>query len=54
MEPNERQLWRQQTLRLVPGGARIAVMKDEYQNGLKVLLTAAGCVLLVACGNLAN
>jgi predicted permease len=54
MEPNEKLLWRQQTLRLVPGGAGVAVMKDEYQNGLKLLLIAAGCVLLVACGNLAN
>ena len=29
-------------------------MRDEYQAGLKLLLIAAGCVLLVACGNLAN
>ena len=29
-------------------------MRDEYQDGLKLLLIAAGCVLLVACGNLAN
>jgi len=54
MEPNERQLWRQQTLHLVPGGAGVAAMRDQYQNGLKLLLIAAGCVLLVACGNLAN
>ena len=54
MEPGERQLWRQQTLHLVPGGSGVAAMRDEYQNGLKLLLIAAGCVLLVACGNLAN
>jgi len=28
-------------------------MRDQYQDGLK-LLVAAACVLLVACGNLAN
>jgi len=54
MEPNEKQLWQQQTLHLTPGGAGVAVMRDEYQDGLKLLLIAAGCVLLVACGNLAN
>jgi predicted permease len=54
MEPGEKQLWQQQTLHLVPGGGGIAVMRDEYQDGLKLLLIAAGCVLLVACSNLAN
>ncbi|MGO9339395.1 MAG: ABC transporter permease [Terracidiphilus sp.] len=54
MEPGEKQLWQQQTLHLVPGGAGVASMRDEYQDGLKLLLIAAGCVLLVACGNLAN
>lgn len=54
MEPGEKQLWRQQTLHLVPGGAGVAVMRDEYEDGLKLLLIAAGCVLLVACANLAN
>ena len=29
-------------------------MRDQYQDGLKLLLVAAACVLLVACGNLAN
>src|SRR5450432_3437926 len=29
-------------------------MRDQYKDGLKLLLVAAGCVLLVACGNLAN
>jgi putative ABC transport system permease protein len=54
MEPGEKQLWQQQTLHVAPGGAGIAAMRDEYQDGLKLLLIAAGCVLLVACGNLAN
>jgi putative ABC transport system permease protein len=54
MEPGEKQLWQQQTVRLTPGGAGVAAMRDQYQDGLKLLLVAAGCVLLVACGNLAN
>jgi putative ABC transport system permease protein len=54
MEPGERQLWQQQTLHLVPGDAGVTSMRDQYKDGLKLLLVAAGCVLLVACGNLAN
>jgi predicted permease len=54
MNPREKQTWRQQTLNLIPGGAGTAAMRDQYKDGLKLLLIAAGCVLLVACGNLAN
>ena len=54
MEPGEKQTWRQQTLNLIPGGAGTAAMRSQYEDGLKLLLIAAGCVLLVACGNLAN
>jgi putative ABC transport system permease protein len=54
MEPGEKQLWQQQTLHLTPGGAGVAAMRDQYQDGLRLLLVAAGCVLFVACGNLAN
>src|SRR6202167_112045 len=54
MEPGEEQVWQQQTLHLTPGGSGVAAMRDQYQDGLKLLLVAAGCVLLVACGNLAN
>jgi predicted permease len=54
MEPGEKQTWRQQTLNLIPGGAGTAAMRDQYEDGLKLLLIVAGCVLLVACGNLAN
>ncbi len=54
MDPGEKQLWQQQTLHLTPGGSGVAAMRDQYKEGLKLLLIAAGCVLLVACGNLAN
>jgi predicted permease len=54
MEPREKQTWGQQTLHLTPGGAGVAVMRDEYETGLTLLFIASGCVLLVACGNLAN
>src|SRR5271169_3131950 len=54
MQPGEKQLWQQQTLHLAPGGAGVGMMRDQYQDGLKLLLVASACVLLVACGNLAN
>ena len=54
MGPGEKQLWTQQTVRLVPGGGGVEALRDQYEAGLKLLLIAAGCVLLVACANLAN
>jgi len=54
MEPGEKQLWRQQTLHLTPGDAGVTAMRSQYEDGLKLLLVASACVLLVACGNLAN
>lgn len=54
MEPGEKQLWKQQTLHLSPGGAGTASMRENYEEGLKLLLIASACVLLVACANLAN
>ena len=54
MDPGEKQLWQQQTLHLSPGDAGVTSMRDQYQDGLKLLLVASACVLLVACGNLAN
>jgi putative ABC transport system permease protein len=54
MRPQEKEIWQKQTLHLTPGGAGINDMREQYADGLKLLLAAAGCVLLVACANIAN
>jgi len=33
MEPGEKQTWQQQTLHLIPGGAGVAAMRDQYEVG---------------------
>jgi putative ABC transport system permease protein len=54
MSPQEKQTWQKQTLEVISGGAGVTDMREQYKDGLTLLLVAAGCVLLVACGNLAN
>src|ERR1700682_1388660 len=43
-----------QVLNVVPAGAGVAEMKEEYGRGLQILLTVCCLVLLVACANVAN
>jgi putative ABC transport system permease protein len=54
MNASERDEYKKQTLYLTPGGAGVADMRDQYHDGLELLLAAAACVLLIACANLAN
>ncbi|HEY6349051.1 MAG TPA: ABC transporter permease [Candidatus Angelobacter sp.] len=44
----------QQTLRLSPGGGGVQTMRNEYQDGLHLLMLVSGFVLLISCANLAN
>ena len=43
-----------QVLNVVPAGAGVAVMKEEYGRSLQILLTVCALVLLIACSNVAN
>jgi predicted permease len=43
-----------QHVTLVPGGAGVASMKENYQRDLRLLLGITALVLLIACANLAN
>jgi predicted permease len=54
MTSQEKALMQRQTLRLTPGGAGVSPMREKYKDGLRLLLLAAACVLLVACANVAN
>jgi predicted permease len=43
-----------QNLAVVPAGAGVAVMKQEYGRSLQILLSVCGLVLLISCSNVAN
>src|SRR5262245_37212308 len=43
-----------QVINVVPAGAGVAVMKEEYGTSLQILIGVCGMVLLIACANVAN
>ncbi len=43
-----------QQIQIVSGGSGVAVMKADYGDSLRILLTVCCLVLLIACANIAN
>ena len=52
--PDVIRLLPKQTVDVVPAGAGVAVMKEEYGRSLRILLSVCTLVLLIACANVAN
>ena len=52
--PDIKRTLNDQRLEVVPAGAGVAVMKEEYGRSLQILLVVCALVLLIACANVAN
>ena len=54
VEERSKPLVAKQMLHFSPGGGGVQRMRDEYQDGLHLLMWISAFVLLIACANLAN
>lgn len=43
-----------QHIKVIPAGAGVGVMKDNFKESLRILFTVCSLVLLIACANIAN
>ena len=44
----------QQSIAVVPAGAGVGIMREQYSRSLRILFGVCGLVLLIACANVAN